>query len=581
MALWTTINNAVRPAARLYMPMSGRPPRPIEQLLADAERTAGQIWRSCLPTPEPPRIGLLMANGEPWLRGLFAAFRMGATAVPLALPVLATGLDNYLRQLSRVSATAQLSAILLDDSVQRFTTRIQHALPAVPLVDISEVPDGPLPRDLPNESDEHGLTIIQYTSGSTSAPKGVALTQANVEAGKNTLLTALGWTADDTVGVWLPLFHDMGLISVLSSVAAGSSVCLWRPSDFVRNPMRWLASFAESPATGSPAPNFAYDYLVTAARFGLPDGLDLSRWRVACNGAEPVRHRTIEAFDRTFRPVGWQPEVMRPCYGLAEATLMVAFTNPGARPRHLTVDRLSLGVGQSVRPAPDNAAEARQVVSVGPAAAGIQVRIAVEGDLAGSGSGLAGSGGGRTGSGGSPVGSGVVGEIQVLGPAVMSRYIDVPEEAQPFTADGWLKTGDLGFFDDGELFVVGRLKDIIVVRGQNYYAEDIEELARQSAGPAAFRSAALLLDADDTEAVVVVVETALQHDDAAGLAKKIEKDIAGQVGLETVSVLPVTPRSIPVTTSGKVQRQAARRKFEDQLMMQCRFGKNSIGGPQS
>lgn len=556
-ALWAMINDAVRPANQLSMPMSGHPAVPIEQLLADAERTGGQIRQACRSGSEPPRIGLLMANGAPWLRGLFATFRLGATAVPLALPVLSTGLDNYLRQLNRVSTAARLSAILVDDSVHRFARKIQHELPNVPLVDITEVPGGPVPRHLPSEPDEQDLAIIQYTSGSTSAPKGVALTSANVEAGKQALLYATGWTEDDTVGVWLPLFHDMGLISVLSSIAAGSSVCLWRPSHFVRDPTRWLVSFAESPATGSPAPNFAYDYLVKAAQSGLPDGLDLSRWRIACNGAEPVQQRTIEAFDRTFRPYGWQPEAMTPCYGLAEATLMVTSAGLGARPRHLTVDRFSLCAGSAVRRLSHGATEARQVVSVGPATAGMEVRIALDEGVAD---------------------PGVVGEVQVLGPAVMSGYLDLPTDAQPFTADGWLRTGDLGFLVAGELFIVGRIKDIIVVRGQNYYAEDIEELARRSAGAGALRSAAILVNTDDTESVLVLIETARQHDDAVRLVRRIERDIAGQLALDAVSVLPVAPHSIPVTTSGKVQRQAARRRYTSQHTEQSRLVRNPAGG---
>jgi acyl-CoA synthetase (AMP-forming)/AMP-acid ligase II len=316
--------------------------------------------------------------------------------------------------------------------------------------------------------------------------------------------------------------------------------------------------------TVCPAPNFAYDYLVKVAQFGLPDGLDLSRWRLAYNGAEPVHRRTIEAFTRTFEPCGLQPGAMTSCYGLAEATLMVTMGRHESVPRSLAVDRFSLDVGSSaVRAVSDDADEVRSVVSVGEAAPGVSVRIALDDGPDGATR---------------PAGPGIVGEVQVSGPSVMSGYIGVPADDQPFTSDGWLRTGDLAFHDGGEFFIVGRLKDTFVVRGQNYYAEDVEELVRNAAGISAFRCAALRIDEGDTESMVVVLETTLEADAAARLARKIEAEVAVQLAVDSVRVLPVAPRSIPVTTSGKVQRHTTRLQYEQQLSMHTHRGETDPGG---
>jgi fatty-acyl-CoA synthase len=516
----------------------------FEELLCDAEQIARRTLIA-LTADRPPRaIGLLMANGEPWLRGLLATFRLGAAAVPLALPVAFSGREAYLAHLRRVARDAGLDALLIDASSHRLVLPLREALPEVPLVDVTDVPAGPLPAwsGLPDEAGAEDLAVIQYTSGSTSAPKGVALTHANVSAGLAAVTGGVDWRSEDVVGIWIPLFHDMGLFLTLSAFARGSSVWLWRPSEFIRRTRDWLAAFAASPATVSAAPNFGYDYLVAA---GAPDGLDLSGWRVAFNGAEPVQRRTIERFTETFGPYGFRPEAMLPCYGLAESVLGVAFHPVGVLPRALDVDRFSLGPGDRVRVVDAGADEARPVVSVGRAVPGIEIRVAAED-------------GGR-------LLPGVVGEVQVRGPSVMRGYLGRPAREQPFTADSWLKTADLAFDWDGDLFIVGRTKNMIVVRGQNYYAEDVEEVVRGTPGVQRRHCAAVGLELDGREQLLVLVETSLvgeAADEAAALADRVEQQIVRQLGLDAVRVHPVAPRTIPFTSSGKAQRHAVRALYE-------------------
>jgi acyl-CoA synthetase (AMP-forming)/AMP-acid ligase II len=543
-SLWTDLSEVVRPDTVLHTPLREVTHHPFERVLADAERTAGGLLPR-LSRTDRPRIGLLMANGEPWVRGLLAAARLGGAAVPIALPVAFPGFDTYQAHVRKIAADAGLAAVLVDRTTERFASRLAGALPDVPFVDITEAPAGPVSRDLGAPGGSDDLAVIQYTSGSTSAPKGVALTNANVAAGLASLADGVDWSAeDDVMGQWVPLFHDMGLFLMLSAFARGSSVCLWRPSDFVRDTKGWLAGFSASPATAMPAPNFAFDYMVDAIADGAPEGLDLSKWRVAYNAAEPVHQRTIDRFEAAFTPYGFRPETMLPSYGMAEATLVATYSELNSRPKSVLVDRYALGTGESIRQVGPEATEARPVVCVGRAVPGLRVRV---------------------GDGDRPVPDGTVGEVQLHGPAVMGGYLNLPPEEQPFTTDGWLRTGDLAFALDGEFYIVGRLKDMIVIRGQNYYPEDVEEIVRQIPGVDRRHCAAMgVTDPAGTagdERIAVLLETSLEGDEATELVARIKKEIVTRLGFDSVDVVSVAPRSIPFTSSGKVKRQQAKQMY--------------------
>ncbi|MEY9931307.1 fatty-acyl-CoA synthase [Catenulispora sp. GP43] len=551
--LWQIFTDAAKHGRSLSLPMQeGQPEFTLAEILERAERSAADVVERIGP---PRRLGVLMNNGEPWVRSALMAFRLDAAVVPLPLPVGFVGADAYTAHLRRIADSAELDAILVDDSLgPAIARRVASSLPDTAFLDMTEPGSGqpagqaagraPEPPALA-EADST-LAVIQYTSGSTSAPKGVTLTHANVAAGLAAVTGGLGFTDEDCFGVWIPMFHDMGLFTVLSSLARGNSVCLWRPRDFVRRPMVWLDSFAKSTATVMAAPNFCYDLLVAAVRQDPPAELDLSKWRVACNGAEPVQRRTLEAFQEAFAPYGFRAATMEPVYGMAEATLIVSAAELSGRWRALSVDRDRLQVGDEVRPLPDGADGARPVVSCGRAAPGLSLRISEPGR---------------------------VGEVQLSGPAVTGGYLNLPAEQQPFTADGWLRTGDLGFLHDDELYLVGRVKDMITVRGQNFYAEDVEEIVRttlaaERSGGGVLRSAAIPWTAGDSgdagdadggevERMVVLWETAPGDQEAAGLSRLAADQVRQQLGLDEVSVVPVPTAAIPHTTSGKVQRHGA------------------------
>jgi fatty-acyl-CoA synthase len=537
--LWSFVSGSIRDEALLHTPGSGRDPVRHGDLLAAAERTAGQVVE-LLGGRTPRRVALLLNNGEPWLRGLLATWRLGATAVPLPLPVAFAGPAAYLELLHRIARDAELDAVLIGGDVARVIKRLPDPVGGTPLIDVTE-PVSTARPSLPGKAQE--LAVIQYTSGSTSRPKGVMLTHDNVASGLTSMRQAVRWTADDVAGMWLPLFHDMGLFSLLMSITTGATTWLWQPQDFVRRPMKWLAEFASTGATGVPAANFFYDMLVNAAdRDGIPEDLDLSRWRLGTNGAEPVQRRSIEEFEAMFAPYGLRRGVVQPTYGMAEATLIVTFAHPLRPVRSLTVDRDRLARGDKVqRCEPDE--RARTVVSCGSPVAGMAVRIGDENGV--------------------PVPDGVVGEVQINGPAVTRGYLNLPVHQQPFTGDGWLSTGDLGFVHDGELYVTGRLKDMIIVHGHNYYAEDVEDIVRSTAGVRRRRCVAFAAEVDGVERMVVLWETRLEADGAADLTEVIRRRLAERIGLDVVLPLPVPVSTIPCTSSGKVKRHAAVAQWQE------------------
>ena len=535
--LWSVLSQSMHEDAMLHTPSRQDEPFSGTALTARAERTAGGLLTVCGGRP-PARAGLLMANGEPWVRGLLALLRLDAAAVPLALPVAFGGADAYAAHLKRIADDASLDAVLVDSSIgARIVARVTAALPGVRVIDVSEPPHAEVPLP-PVGAGGDAPAVIQYTSGSTSAPKGVLVSHDNVCAGLDVIAQGTNWTRDDVLGHWLPLFHDMGLFGLLSALRSGSSAYLWQPGDFIRRPMAWLSAAAAARVTVIPAPNFFYDYLVAAAAKGIPDDLDLSHWRYGGNGSEPVRLASLTTFHDTFRGHGLRPGVVQPNYGLAEATLMVSTGEPGSAYRSLWVQRSGLDLGRPVRVAErEGDPTARTVVSCGRPVASIRLRIGT--------------------AEGEELPQDVAGEIQISGAPVTTGYLGLPADQQPFTPDGWLRTGDIGFLHDGEVYIMGRLKAMAVVRGQNYYAEDVEDVVKSTPGVGRRHCAAFTWDRDEEEHMVVIWETALDSDSAAAVGEAIRTRLAEHLGLGAVDVVAVPASTLPFTSSGKVKRSGA------------------------
>ena len=395
------------------------------------------------------------------------------------------------------------------------------------------------------------LAFLQYTSGSTSSPKGVMVSHGNLLANGG-YIRFVEENSGECVGAsWLPSFHDMGLIEgVLQPIYSGYPSYLMAPVSFLQNPILWLQTISRFGVTNSGGPNFAYELCLRRIGEEERRSLDLSTWRVAYNGAEPVRAVTMERFARAFEGSGFRWRSFYPVYGLAEATLLVSSGRNAATPLLLPVDGEALE-GHWVEVAGPRVEEVRQLVGCGPVGGGFEVAV-VDPES------------------GKPSAADRVGEIWLSGPSVAQGYWNLPQEtAQAFRARlpdsperDFLRTGDLGFLRDGEIFITGRLKDLIIIRGRNVYPQDLE-LTAEGAHPAVRPGccAAFAVREEGTEAVALACEIQPKGVDPRAVAESLRQAVAAAHEVSPVGILLLEPGGLPKTSSGKVQRHAAARAY--------------------
>ena len=406
------------------------------------------------------------------------------------------------------------------------------------------------------------LAFLQYTSGSTGTPKGVMVSHRNLVHNEQQIKHAFGTSEDSVVVGWLPLYHDMGLIgNVLNPLYVGYPCYLMAPIAFLQKPLRWLQAISKYKATISGGPNFAYDLCVRKISPQERDELDLSNWKLAFNGAEPVNSKTLERFTELFASTGFRQESFRPCYGLAEATLLAASESHGTVARLYDVKSQSLE-RNVIEPAAESEQEKRTLVSCGRSINDQEIQIVHPETRI-------------------PCSEAQVGEIWIHGDNVANGYWRKDQETEyTFQAridhpsnNGssahkdvtYLRTGDLGFMKDGHLYVTGRLKDLIIIRGRNHYPQDIEitvEESHQALEKGA--CAAFSLEIDGTEKLAVAVEVKrvnLRTLNARKVIQAIRKAVSENHELQAHTVLLLKPRSIPKTSSGKIQRHACKLSF--------------------
>lgn len=395
---------------------------------------------------------------------------------------------------------------------------------------------------------EH-LALLQYTSGSTGQPKGVRVSHGNLLANQAMIRDGFGHDKTTVVAGWLPLFHDMGLIgNVLQPLFLGVPCYLMPPMAFIQKPVRWLQAIARYRATTSGAPNFAYDQCVQRIRPEQREGLDLSSWRVAYNGSEPVRAATLARFIETYAPYGFAPQACYPCYGMAEATLFVSGGRCFEGAVQLIVDEEALAANRVV---PSAEGLGRTLVASGRVSTGL---IVVDPEQ-------------RT-----ALGSDRVGEIWIAGPHVAGGYHGKPElnarafEARTDEGEGpFLRSGDLGFIHEGRLFVTGRLKDLIIIKGRNHYPQDLEQTVCAAEPELRLgQVAAFAVEQEDEERLVLVVEIKLRPQepfDAEAVTAHMREALSAHHGVRAHAIALVPPGSVPLTSSGKVRRAECRARW--------------------
>jgi acyl-CoA synthetase (AMP-forming)/AMP-acid ligase II len=471
---------------------------------------------------------LVFAQGLDFAAAFFGCQYAGAIAVPTTSP-----------DPSRMARTlARLGHVARDCGARLVLSTSLIAGLAPPLEGLTWVPVEGLAGDAaPRDLDPAAPAFLQYTSGSTGDPRGVTVSHRAILENERLIAEALD-TSPMHVVSWLPLFHDMGLIgALLHPLYTGGWCTFFSPADFLQRPLRWLRAMARFGGDTAAAPNFAYDLCARKARPDDLAGLDLSRWRAALVGSEPVRPATLERFAATFAPAGFRREALYPCYGLAEATLFVTGGVAGEGPRVARVDATALAHGR-VEPGE------REVVSSGVVRDGAIVAIVDET--------------------GARCPAGRVGEIWVRGPSVAAGYWRRPEETRATFAarldDGaYLRTGDLGFLDGGHLHVAGRLKDLIIVRGANHHPNDLERTVEEC--HAAVRpggAAAFGVEVEGEERAVVAVEVT---GEPAAVAAAARAAVLAEHGLLLHDVVPLAPRALPKTSSGKIMRRACRAAY--------------------
>lgn len=508
-------------------------PRHLPQVFEDVTLWAGRLRE--LGVRRGDRVAILMESRVRAIEALLGTFLLRAAAVPLAPPRRLVGPQ---RDLERITRALRASGAKLLLAGPKTLARIPaDALSPLGVVAASLDDPGTVAAS-PERGDPADLALVQYTSGSTGSPRGAAITQASLMANLEAIVTSLELTTEDRCVDWLPLYHDMGLIgSVLVAISAGASSVLIAPEAFVLRPTVWLETFTTRAGTYAPAPNFGYQLCVNRVSDQALNALDLRSWRVALTGAEPVRRDTIEAFAARFAACGFHAEAFLPVYGLAESTLAAAFPPLGRGARVEVVDAEVLrSTGRAERA---RTGAGRAVVSVGRAFPGAELRV-VDGE-------------------GKALPERTEGEIVLHGPSVMSGYYGDPEATERVVREGWLHTGDMGFIADGELFVTGRLKAVLIRAGEKYHAEDLERAAERVPDVRNGCSAAFAVESSGGEEAVLVVERGARATvDPKALARSVADEVRRAEGMAPGVVHVVAPGQVPKTSSGKVQRERCR-----------------------
>ena len=541
---WHVSRHPQRPHVLLYDEQENTEALSYEALLRGAERVAhGLVAKGLLPGES---VAIMLPTGVEYLSSFMGVLMTGAIPVPIYPPVRLSQVEDHIRRHALILSNAQAKVMITFDQVKAVARLLQSQVSGLShVLSVSDLEQETSTETLPAVH-ANDVAFLQYTSGSTGNPKGVVLTHANLLANIRAMGSAIDASPNDVFVSWLPLYHDMGLIGAwLGSLYYGFRLVLMSPLTFLSRPARWLRAIHQHRGTISAGPNFAYELCLKRIEDADIQGLDLSSWRLAFNGAEPVSAQTLRRFGERFARFGLRQEAIAPVYGLAEVSLGIGFPPPGRGARIDRVQRESLQRDGRAEPAAADDSDAIEVVGCGLPLAGYQIRIIDDT--------------------GHELGEREQGHLQFMGPSTTSGYFRNTEETRRLFDGDWLNSGDLAYVAGGEIFVTGRDKDVIIRAGRNIYPYQLESAIGELDGirqgcVAAFGSAD---PKTQTERLVVVAET--REQDAArreALVQRIQELSRQNLDLPPDDIVLAGPHTVLKTSSGKIRRVATKDLYE-------------------
>ncbi len=519
----------------------------FEQLEAKTRQVAGGLQAQGLNKGD--RVALILPDADQFVLSFLGSLRAGVVPVPIYPPTGVGQLSGYVDNTRHIVHRSGAKALVTAPMIKPLLGSVQSACPDLQVVTtfppLTEAGSPFRPVDIsPGDT-----AFLQFTSGSTNKPKGVILSHENLLANAHNIVVE-GLAIDPEVDAgftWLPLFHDMGLIGfVLAPAAYGIEVSFLSPLLFLKRPAIWLRGMSEFQGTITFGPNFAYALSVKRVRPREIEGIDLSKWRVAGCGAEPIRAETLEAFADHYASYGFRKETFYPAYGLAESTLAVSFS------RSVPTDRVKASVLWSedhAVPCDASDADALRIVSCGSAFQGHEIGVFALDDTTSE----------------HLLPDRRVGELRLRGPSVSRGYFEEPDLTNESFVHGWFRTGDLGYLVDGQVHICGRSKEVVIIHGRNFFPQDIEWEASQVQGVRKGNVIAFGTGGDggEREAVVLAYETAVtEQAELERMKKEIRGRIQEVIGLMLDDVVALAPGVLPKTSSGKLQRTKTRDLYD-------------------
>jgi fatty-acyl-CoA synthase len=498
------------------------------------------------------RVALILPDNADFVFAFLGAIRAGVIPVPIYPPTGLGKLAGYLENTLHIVEKSGASILLTNSDIKLMLGTIQAKAPELTRVVAVEGVRSSREELRPVKTSLDDIAFLQFTSGSTSRPKGVVLTHGNLAANVQAIMErGLGIRDGIDSGVsWLPLYHDMGLIGfVIAPLYHKNNITFLPPLLFLKRPARWLETISRHRGNISFGPNFAYALCVKRIKESELSGIDLSSWRVAGCGAEPIRAENLRAFAKKFEPYGFSEKAFVCCYGMAESTLAISFSKINTGIQTDRVRGEALWAEGKAAPAVDGAEGAAEIVQCGGPFEDHDVRAFAQDDE----------------SSATPLGEREVGELRLRGPSVMRGYYNEPELTREAFAGGWLKTGDLGYIADGNVHICGRSKEVIIVNGRNYYPQDLEWEASRVEGVRKGNVIAFgtMKPHNDRERVIIVFETSARSEDEKQTLKgEVRRVVQQALGLTVDDVVPVASGVLPKTSSGKLQRAATRSLYE-------------------